>query len=112
MGWQFLGCIALFCAVAGCAQSTDQGSAAGGFAEAKGEDGSSGVTWQDGGYSADLNCQRLQCECHADCDCDPSNGCESDPQSDDKNCGECGHRCKEAEFCEAGVCVPYAWIPG
>jgi alpha-tubulin suppressor-like RCC1 family protein len=40
----------------------------------------------------------------ADCDGDPSNGCETDLASSRESCGACDHRCDEDLFCGAGVC--------
>jgi hypothetical protein len=37
----------------------------------------------------------------ADCDGDPSNGCEKDVSADDANCGACGHACAG---CAGGLC--------
>jgi alpha-tubulin suppressor-like RCC1 family protein len=42
----------------------------------------------------------------ADCDGDPSNGCEVDLASSRESCGACDHRCDEDLFCGAGVCRP------
>ena len=44
--------------------------------------------------------------CNADfsnCDGDPNNGCESNPQTDPNNCGACGNKCGGA--CVGGVCA-------
>ncbi|MBI5534049.1 MAG: hypothetical protein HY898_15110 [Deltaproteobacteria bacterium] len=48
----------------------------------------------------------------ADCDGDPSNGCEADLASDGKHCGQCGNSCDDGngctvgDSCQAGTCVP------
>ncbi len=39
-----------------------------------------------------------------DCDGDVSNGCESDPGVDPKNCSKCGQPCPTGESCVMGVC--------
>ncbi|APR77788.1 Endoglucanase D precursor [Minicystis rosea] len=38
-----------------------------------------------------------------DCNCDPSDGCESDALNDPQNCGGCGHVCSSG-VCEQGLC--------
>jgi hypothetical protein len=49
---------------------------------------------------------KIECESgYADCDAVNSNGCESQPLSDQKNCGFCGHDCG-AEACTSGLCAP------
>ena len=40
----------------------------------------------------------------ADCDKDPSNGCETDIYNDDENCGACGNSCSPLERCSLGIC--------
>ena len=40
-----------------------------------------------------------------DCNHVYSDGCETDLQNDDQNCGTCGYACKPAESCQLGVCV-------
>ena len=47
-----------------------------------------------GATCATGSCQYSACDAaYHDCDADASNGCESDPQTDAANCGECGHDC-------------------
>jgi hypothetical protein len=41
---------------------------------------------------------------YADCDSDPSNGCEIDIMNDNDNCGACGNVCPSLEICVAGIC--------
>lgn len=40
----------------------------------------------------------------ADCDKDPSNGCETDIHNDNENCGSCGNECAPLEICKLGIC--------
>jgi hypothetical protein len=41
----------------------------------------------------------------ADCDGDPSNGCEANLQGDASNCGTCGHACSgDKPACASGTC--------
>lgn len=40
----------------------------------------------------------------ADCDKDPSNGCETDIYNDSQNCGSCGNECTSLEQCNLGIC--------
>ena len=44
---------------------------------------------------------------YVDCDGDPLNGCEAQPEVDPKNCGTCGVGCPPAQTCEKGVCGLY-----
>ena len=56
---------------------------------------------------ADGACAILKCDDgHADCNGDPSDGCEVDTSTPD-NCGECGNVCSDTEpVCDQGACVP------
>jgi hypothetical protein len=47
----------------------------------------------------------------ANCDGDPSNGCEVDLDVDSKNCGACGHDCLGGP-CMAGKCQPLVLATG
>lgn len=40
----------------------------------------------------------------ADCDKDPSNGCETDIYNDNQNCGSCGNECSPMDQCNLGIC--------
>jgi hypothetical protein len=40
----------------------------------------------------------------ADCDKNPTNGCEASVQSDINNCGVCGHVCQVGGACNGGTC--------
>ncbi len=40
----------------------------------------------------------------ADCDMDPTNGCEMDVSSDESNCGGCGVTCDPGVMCTGGSC--------
>ncbi len=40
----------------------------------------------------------------ADCDSDPTNGCETDTNTDTNNCGTCGNVCPAGQTCTAGTC--------
>ncbi|MCI0507685.1 MAG: putative metal-binding motif-containing protein [Gammaproteobacteria bacterium] len=40
----------------------------------------------------------------ADCDKDPSNGCEIDIYNDNENCGKCFNQCAPLEICKLGIC--------
>ncbi|NOY92749.1 MAG: hypothetical protein GXP55_16285 [Deltaproteobacteria bacterium] len=40
----------------------------------------------------------------ADCDGDPSNGCEANLSSSATSCGTCGHSCRDGMPCTLGVC--------
>lgn len=40
----------------------------------------------------------------ADCDKDPTNGCETDIYNDDENCGSCGNQCSTLDRCRLGIC--------
>jgi len=43
---------------------------------------------------------------YADCNADPSDGCEVDTLTDESNCGECGFECdEEAGTCSSGACI-------
>jgi hypothetical protein len=44
-------------------------------------------------------------ELHANCDLDPTNGCESSILHDNDNCGECGIKCQNGQTCQTGVCL-------
>jgi len=39
-----------------------------------------------------------------DCDKTPSNGCETDINNDNENCGQCGNACSPLERCSLGIC--------
>ncbi|MBN2196302.1 MAG: hypothetical protein JW751_26045 [Polyangiaceae bacterium] len=53
----------------------------------------------------DGDCAIGECdEGYSDCDEEVANGCESDPQSDPDNCGECGAACARSQACLAGAC--------
>jgi len=41
----------------------------------------------------------------ANCDMNPANGCETNTQNDNANCGGCGTACGAGQRCAAGVCV-------
>jgi|GEM_PF-1212356 hypothetical protein len=41
----------------------------------------------------------------ANCDNNPSNGCEVNLGNDHNNCGSCGHVCTVAQTCVSGVCM-------
>jgi hypothetical protein len=41
-----------------------------------------------------------------DCDGNQANGCESNINSDPKNCGRCGHNCGPSSSCSSGRCDP------
>ncbi len=50
-------------------------------------------------------CEAADCGAgHAECDGDTSDACETDTQSDPKNCGECGKDCG-ADLCSGGRCT-------
>ncbi len=42
----------------------------------------------------------------ADCDGDPTNGCEADLANDASDCGACGNPCDDGAACSRGACVP------
>jgi hypothetical protein len=42
---------------------------------------------------------------YVDCDGNPSNGCETNVNSDRNNCGTCGAPCGPSEVCQNGACV-------
>jgi len=47
------------------------------------------------------------CVCNqgwGDCDGDINNGCEKNVLNDGDNCGSCGHKCGNDEYCDNGVC--------
>ncbi len=48
----------------------------------------------------------------ADCNGDPSDGCETDLSTSNANCGACGATCPEGYTCEAGSCVPVSDTDG
>ena len=51
------------------------------------------------------NCVVVSCTSHyADCDMMPGDGCEADLQTDDANCGSCGHACAAGTSCKEGKC--------
>src|SRR5262245_37279460 len=68
-------------------------------------DGSSGATGAGGGDAGALSCPPG----FADCDGDPSNGCEGALSTSADNCGACGVKCQvaahEAPLCSAGACI-------
>ena len=41
---------------------------------------------------------------YADCDRNPTNGCETSTQESATNCGACGSRCVAPRICRSGVC--------
>ncbi len=41
----------------------------------------------------------------ADCDDDPSNGCETQARTNVNHCGVCGHACEAGEVCTEGRCL-------
>lgn len=46
-----------------------------------------------------------KCSSHyADCDNDFRNGCETDLNSSQQNCGACGNACSDLEICALGIC--------
>ena len=48
------------------------------------------------------------CVCNSgygDCDSNRANGCETNLNTDNKNCGACGNECKSGETCKNGKCV-------
>jgi hypothetical protein len=52
-------------------------------------------------------CVIVECEGYfADCNGDPSDGCEVDLANDAANCRECGSACGAGESCAAGLCDP------
>jgi hypothetical protein len=59
----------------------------------------------DGSCTDDI----IQCfDDFADCDLDPVNGCETDLQTSQANCGQCGAACflpNATTFCSAGACI-------
>lgn len=40
----------------------------------------------------------------ADCDKEPTNGCETDIYNDNQNCGACGNECSALDICKLGIC--------
>jgi len=40
----------------------------------------------------------------ADCDKEPTNGCETDIYNDNQNCGACGNECSTLDICKLGIC--------
>ena len=44
---------------------------------------------------------------YVDCNGDPLDGCEAQPDTDPNNCGICGKKCAGGEGCEMGVCGVY-----
>ena len=103
---------ALTVAVAGCSTviGADFGDyeplvdddAAGGAAGTAGAAG--GGAAHDSGADADASaCATITT---ADCDGDPSNGCETDTSLDPDHCGGCNMPCGPTEVCEAGSCAP------
>ena len=50
-------------------------------------------------------CEIVECSGDwADCDGDPSNGCEVDTGSDEDHCGACDNACSRRDRCRSGVC--------
>ncbi len=41
----------------------------------------------------------------ADCDGNPSNGCETNTSNDSNNCGACGNKCSTGQTCVSGTCT-------
>ncbi len=64
------------------------------------------------------HCEAGACACNPpfeDCDHDPSNGCESNPDTDTTNCGACGTLCARANAmsqCVGGMCMLQSCNPG
>jgi len=48
----------------------------------------------------------------ADCDSNPSNGCEANLQSDGSNCGACGRACVGGGTCANGTCPTLVYAHG
>jgi hypothetical protein len=48
---------------------------------------------------------------YADCDQNPSNGCEVNLQSDTKSCGACGKACAMGQVCANGQCADNCPMP-
>lgn len=55
-------------------------------------------------------CESACVQGYADCDLEPTNGCEASLQTDRKNCGACGHACAAGAVCTQGTCT--ACAPG
>ncbi len=60
--------------------------------------------------NATVKCEQSKCvisACNlgfADCDGNYNNGCEINTNTDSKNCGDCGNKCKPNEICKNGQC--------
>ncbi len=54
---------------------------------------------------SDGACTILCNTAHGDCDGNPTNGCESDFNTDTRHCGGCGRACPSGQGCRNGVCV-------
>ena len=66
-----------------------------------------GAVWIENGEGICQNGAIVVKSCNkgfADCDSDPSNGCEIDIMTDNDNCGACGKVCPSLEICVAGIC--------
>jgi hypothetical protein len=69
-----------------------------------------------GGANAAPTCNAGTCtltctSTFSDCNKSPTDGCEVDLSSDDKNCGACGHDCLGGA-CAGSVCQPFALATG
>lgn len=60
-----------------------------------------GIEMHDGGV-----CRMICPAGEADCDHWDGNGCETNLNDDNANCGACNHVCDAASSCQNGQCVP------
>jgi hypothetical protein len=85
--------------------------------------GGCGIRCGDGAGDLGKNwgCVNGQCTfgCHngsgsrkANCDGDPTNGCEANVDDDPNNCGDCGLKCANGELCAKGQCVDPCKLAG